>query len=117
MNKVSKRFRNTKENFSFGLTWAAWRKDSCATAVSTDRTVDLTRAYISLATLLALTFCFCHKLGEWLHERKALKLKKHGRKPKSLFRRGFDYLRRLIVNFTTFDPVAWQQVIKLLSCT
>jgi hypothetical protein len=70
-----------------------------------------------LFALLALAFCCCHKLGEWLHQQKALKLKKHGRKPKSLFRRGFDYLRRLIVNFTVFDPVAWQNVIKLLSCT
>ena len=70
-----------------------------------------------LFALLALTFCLCHKLGEWLHQQKALKLKKHGRKPKSLFRRGFDYLRRLIVNFTNFDLVAWQKVIELLSCT
>lgn len=70
-----------------------------------------------LFALLALTFCLCHKLGEWLHQQKALKLKKHGRKPKSLFRRGFDHLRRLIVNFTNFDLVAWQKVIELLSCT
>jgi hypothetical protein len=40
-----------------------------------------------LVALLALTFCLCHKLGEWLHQQKALKLKKHGRKPQSLFRR------------------------------
>lgn len=70
-----------------------------------------------LVALLALAFCCCHKLGEWLHQQKALPLKKHGRKPKSLFRRGFDYLRRLIVNFTNIDPVAWQNVINLLSCT
>jgi len=70
-----------------------------------------------LLALLALTFCLCHKLGEWLHEQKSLKLKKHGRKPKSLFRRGFDYLRRLLVNFTNFDLVTWQTVINLLSCT
>lgn len=70
-----------------------------------------------LVALLALTFCLCHKLGEWLHQQKALTLKRHGRKPKSLFRRGFDHLRRLIVNFTNFDLVAWQKVIDLLSCT
>ena len=70
-----------------------------------------------LVALLALTFCCCHKLGEWLHQQKALTLKKHGRQPKSLFRRGFDHLRRLIVNFTNFDLVAWQKVIELLSCT
>ena len=70
-----------------------------------------------LVALLALTFCLCHKLGEWLHQQKALKLKQHGCQPKSLFRRGFDHLRRLIVNFTNFDLVAWPKAIELLSCT
>lgn len=69
-----------------------------------------------LVALLALTFCWCHKIGEWLHEREPLKLKKHGRKPKSLFRRGFDHLRRIITNFTDFNRAQWKQVIRLLAC-
>jgi len=70
-----------------------------------------------LVALLALAFCWCHKIGEWLNEQKPLKLKKHKRKPKSTFRRGFDCLRRLITNFTHFDFVQWNQVIGLLSFT
>jgi Transposase DDE domain len=70
-----------------------------------------------LLAMLALTFCLCHKLGEWLHEQKALKLKKHGRKPKSIFRRGFDQLRGAITNFTHFDLVTWEKLLQLLSCT
>ena len=70
-----------------------------------------------LIALLALAFCWCHKIGEWLHAQKQLKLKKHGRKPKSIFRRGFDLLRRTITNFAHFDLVQWKQLIKLLSCT
>jgi len=70
-----------------------------------------------LLALLALTFCWCHRIGEWLHQEKALKLKKHGRRPKSLFRRGFDHLRRVIVNFSRFDIKTWHNVIMLLSCT
>ena len=46
-----------------------------------------------------------------------LKLKNHGRQPQSLFRRGFDHLRRLIVNFYRFDVTEWLNIIKLLSCT
>jgi hypothetical protein len=69
-----------------------------------------------LVALLALTFCWCHKIGEWLHESKPLKLKKHGRKPKSIFRRGFDYLRRITTNFTDFDASQWKHVIRLLAC-
>jgi hypothetical protein len=70
-----------------------------------------------LVALLALTFCWCHKIGEWLHAQKPLKLKKHGRKPKSLFRRGFDQLRRLLVNFMHFDLQAGHCFIDLLTCT
>ena len=70
-----------------------------------------------LVALLALAFCWCHKIGEWLHTQKQLQLKKHERKPKSLFRRGFDQLRRVLVNFTHFDLPMWQCLINLLSCT
>lgn len=70
-----------------------------------------------LLAMLALTFCLCHKLGEWLHQQKALKLKKHGRKPKSIFRLGFDKFRSMITNFTHFDLATWQKLLQLLSCT
>ncbi|MBX3278372.1 MAG: IS4 family transposase [Acidobacteria bacterium] len=70
-----------------------------------------------LLALMAITFCWCHKIGEWLHQQKVLKLNNLGRRPQSLFRRGFDHLRRLIVNFSRFDVTEWLNVIKLLSCT
>jgi len=70
-----------------------------------------------LVALLALAFCWCHRIGEWLHQQKQLKLKKHGRKPKSIFRRGFDHLRRILTNFTHFNLEQWGQAIKLLTCT
>ncbi len=70
-----------------------------------------------LLALLALTFCLCHKLGEWVQTEKALKLKKHGNKPKSIFRLGFDKLRNAIANFTHFDLKTWQKLLQILSCT
>lgn len=70
-----------------------------------------------LVALLALAFCWCHKIGEWLHQQKPLKLKKHGRKPKSIFRRGFDHLRRIITNFTNFNEDLWTQAINLFAAT
>lgn len=70
-----------------------------------------------LLALLALTFCLCHKLGEWVQTEKVLKLKKHGNKPKSIFRLGFDKLRNAIANFTHFDLKTWQKLLQLLSCT
>lgn len=48
--------------------------------------------------LLAIAFCWAHKTGEWQHEMKPIKLKKHGRPAVSLFRYGLDYLVNAIVN-------------------
>jgi hypothetical protein len=68
--------------------------------------------------LLALAFCWAHIIGEWLTHEQPLKIKKHGRKAVSIFRHGFDHLRRILCNLTSIaQQVAFRQVIKLLSCT
>lgn len=52
-----------------------------------------------LLALLSLALCWVVLTGEWLNHIKPLKLKKHGRKAKSIFRYGFDYLRNIVLNF------------------
>lgn len=71
-----------------------------------------------LVALLALSFCWAHAIGEWLARGEPLKIKKHGRLAKSLFRHGFDHLRRILCNLTgrTYQ-IAFRRVIQLLSCT
>ena len=51
-----------------------------------------------LVALLAMAFCWAHMIGEWLIEQKPLKIKKHGRMARSIFRYGFDHLRRILCN-------------------
>ncbi|WP_242602106.1 IS4 family transposase [Legionella yabuuchiae] len=51
-----------------------------------------------LLALLTVAFCWCHKTGEWRHEQKAIKIKKHGRKAISYFRYGLDLLRDAALN-------------------
>jgi len=47
-----------------------------------------------LIVLLAIAFCWAHKTGEWrCNNEKQIKLKKHGRKEKSIFRYGLDLLQ------------------------
>ena len=46
-----------------------------------------------LMVFLAITFSWAHIIGEWRHEVKPIKIKKHGRPAQSLFRYGLDYLR------------------------
>ncbi len=71
-----------------------------------------------LMALLAFAFCWAHIVGEWLTRHQPLKLKKHGRLAKSIFRHGFDHLRRILCNLMSIaQQVAFRQVTKLLSCT
>lgn len=70
-----------------------------------------------LLALLAIAFTWAFLVGQWQAEVQALKLKKHGYPPKSVFRLGLDMLCRLVTNLESRDLVAWHRVIKLLSCT
>lgn len=54
-----------------------------------------------LIALLSLALCWAHRSGQWLHQLVPLKLKKHGRRAKSLFRYGLDFLRRVLLNSGT----------------
>ena len=49
-----------------------------------------------LMAVLAVAFCWAHKIGEWKNEVKPIKIKKHGRKAISLFRYGMNILRRIL---------------------
>lgn len=71
-----------------------------------------------LLALLALTFCWAVAVGDWLAAQKPLRVKKHGRRWKSLFRHGLDYLRRILFNLESRTKRAqFRRVILLLSRT
>src|SRR5215213_10007083 len=71
-----------------------------------------------LMALLALTFCWAVVVGDWLTRHKPLRVKKHGRRWKSLFRHGLDYLRRILCDLESrANRAQFRRVILLLSCT
>lgn len=71
-----------------------------------------------LVALLALAFCWAHLAGEWLARREPLEIKKHGRPARSIFRHGFDHLRRILCNLqSAAQQLAFRRVIQLLSRT
>ena len=52
-----------------------------------------------LVAMLALAFVWAYRMGIWLHEHIVkIKLKRHGRRARSLFRYGLDYLREVLLN-------------------
>ncbi len=71
-----------------------------------------------LLALLTVAFCWAYIAGEWLASTTPIRIKKHGRLAKSIFRHGFDYLRRILCNqdclTKRFDFI---RLCNLLSCT
>ncbi|MGI0484466.1 IS4 family transposase [Pantanalinema rosaneae CENA516] len=70
-----------------------------------------------LFALLTLALCWAMKTGVWLHQWQPIEMKKHGRRAKSLFRLGFDYLRHLVLNPSASNGSDFLQSLQLLSRT
>ena len=68
-----------------------------------------------LLVLLSVAFCWAHKVGEWQHEEKPIKIKKHGRKSQSLFRYGLDFLSDVFMNKSSINHHFIPAVFALLS--
>jgi len=69
-----------------------------------------------LIALLTLALCWAFRTGEWLHSQKPLKIKKHGRKAKSIFRYGFDHLRTVFFHLEQ-KLADFRFSLQFLSCT
>ncbi|MEM8720006.1 MAG: IS4 family transposase [Cyanobacteria bacterium P01_G01_bin.39] len=69
-----------------------------------------------LLALMTLALCWAIKTGEWLHQHQPLKVKKHGRLAKSIFRYGLDYLRSIFCDLDLkYDEFCCS--LQFLSCT
>jgi hypothetical protein len=69
-----------------------------------------------LISLLSLALCWAIMTGEWLVAITPITLKKHGRKAKSVFRTGLDYLRHIFLNLE-HKHNDFLTVLQFLSCT
>ncbi len=69
-----------------------------------------------LIALLAIAFVWAMKTGLWRHSHTPIRLKSHKRRAQSLFRYGFDHLRRIVTNLDhRADDFA--EALRFLSCT
>lgn len=69
-----------------------------------------------LLALMSLAMCWAMKMGQWLHSHSPLKVKKHGRLSKSIFRYGLDYLRSIVTDLDLKHD-DFLHSLKFLSCT
>lgn len=74
-----------------------------------------------MVAVLAIAFCWSYLIGEELNEVKPLKIKKHQRLEKSIFRYGFDLLRKVISSsqrvFVDSQHITFKLLLTFLSCT
>lgn len=69
-----------------------------------------------LLALISLALCLAILIGEWLHEQIPLKIKKHGRRAKSIFRYGLDPLRAIVLDID-LKQNEFINCLNFLSCT
>lgn len=69
-----------------------------------------------LVALMTLALCWAVKTGEWLHQNSPIKVKKHGRLAKSVFRYGLDYLRSIVTDLDLKQDEFFVS-LQFLSCT
>ncbi|MGL5075574.1 MAG: IS4 family transposase [Waterburya sp.] len=69
-----------------------------------------------LIALMSLALCWAVKTGEWLHQLNPIKVKKHGRQAKSIFRYGLDYLRSIVTDLDLKQDEFFFS-LQFLSCT
>jgi len=69
-----------------------------------------------LIALITLALCWAVKTGEWLHQNSPLKVKKHGRLAKSIFRYGLDDLRSIVTDLD-LKQIEFLHSLKFLFCT
>lgn len=68
-----------------------------------------------LLLLVMIAFVWCYKVGIYLHENiKPIKIKKHGRKTKSIFKYGLSFVANILLNSQSQDDIG---IFKFLSCT
>lgn len=73
-----------------------------------------------LMVLVSIAYLWCVLVGLWISETIKIRIATHGRKEKSIFRVGFDFLTTFINKLLTdniYNPFEANEVINLLSCT
>jgi len=67
-----------------------------------------------LVLLIMVAFLWCYKVGIYLNQIRPIKIKKHGRMAKSIFKYGLDYIASVLLNPVNQNNI---NLTKFLSCT
>jgi transposase len=73
-----------------------------------------TKRIEKLILLIMVAFVWAYKVGIHIHQKKPIKVKKHGRKAKSIFKTGLDFITKCFLN-DSYKPDF--NIFDFLSCT
>jgi transposase len=111
-NKPDKACEYYKQRWQIEMTFKAMK--SSGFDIEKTHLNDIDRVE-KLIMLVMIAFVWCYKIGLHLHENnKAIKIKSHGRKAKTIFKHGLDFLNRLFLNANNQTNI---NVFVFLSCT
>jgi hypothetical protein len=98
-----------------------WQIETCFKAMKSSG-FDIEKTHLNdidrigkLTLLIMTAFVWCYRVGIYLDQNvKKIKIKKHGRKAKSLFKYGLSHINEVLSNSMNQDYIG---IMKLMSCT
>ena len=110
-NKPDKALQQYKQRWQIEMCFKAMK--SSGFDIENTHLQDIERIE-KLVILVMLAFVWCYKVGIYLHKICAIKIKKHGRMAKSIFKYGLDYIASILLNPVNQNNI---NLMQFLSCT
>jgi len=98
-----------------------WQIEMCFKAMKSSG-FDIEKTHLTdleriekLILLVMIAFVWCYKVGIYLHQNvKPIQIKKHGRKARTIFKYGLDYIANCLLNALSQEDI---NIVRFLSCT
>lgn len=110
-NKPDKALEQYKQRWQIEMCFKAMK--SSGFDIENTHLQDIKRIE-KLVLLVMIAFVWCYKVGIYLHQLNPIKIKKHGRMAKSIFKYGLDYIASVLLNPVNQNNI---KLTKFLSCT
>jgi len=110
-NKPEKAQEQYKQRWQIEMTFKAMK--SSGFDLEKTHLQDIQRIE-KLVLLVMIAFVWAYKIGIFLHQIKPILVKKHGRKAKSIFKYGLQYIAKTLLNAENQNNI---NLIEFLSCT
>ena len=110
-NKPEKAQQDYKQRWQIEMCFKAMKSSGFDIEKTHLQDIDIIE---KLILLVMIAFVWCYKIGIHLHQIKPITIKKHGRKAKSIFKYGLNFIAKFLLNANNQINI---NVFQFLSCT